>query len=94
MRGLLDFARQSRVVKTPTDLRGLIGEVVANQVLKTQGSGVAVRGEVQDDLPTLMLDAEQIRQMLDNLVQNGLDAIQGHGGGGGQRRAGAPRRTG
>ena len=27
MRGLLDFARQSRVVKTPTDLGALVGEV-------------------------------------------------------------------
>jgi two-component system NtrC family sensor kinase len=79
MRGLLDFARQSRVVKTKTDLKTLIEEVADNMSLKTRGTGVRVASEVQEDLPALMLDFEQIRQMLTNLVQNGVDAIQGQG---------------
>ena len=79
MRGLLDFARQSRVVKTQTDLGALIGEVVANMAMKTQGTAVRVSSEIQEDLPVLLLDSEQIRQMLTNLVQNGTDAIQGEG---------------
>ena len=39
MRGLLDFARQSRVVKALTDLGTLIREVVANLSLKAAGHG-------------------------------------------------------
>jgi two-component system NtrC family sensor kinase len=74
MRGLLDFARQSRVVKSPTDLGEVVRAVVADFALKVQGTGMAVHAEVADDLPPAMLDAEQIRQMLANLVQNGLDA--------------------
>jgi signal transduction histidine kinase len=79
MRGLLDFARQSRVVKTLTDLGTLIREVAANLSLKAEGTGIRVSCEIQDELPQLMLDGEQIRQMLTNLVQNGVDSIQGEG---------------
>ncbi len=79
MRGLLDFARQSRVVKAPTDLGAVMRAVAADFGLKVQGTGMAVRAEAADDLPEAMLDAEQIRQMLVNLVQNGLDACAGRG---------------
>src|SRR4030042_530226 len=79
MRGLLDFARQSRVVKALTDLGMLIREVVANLSLKAGGTGITVSCEIQDELPQLMLAGEQIRQMLTNLVQNGVDSIQGEG---------------
>jgi len=46
MRGLLDFARQSRVAKAPTDLGAIVREVIANLAQKVQGTGTAVRGEV------------------------------------------------
>jgi signal transduction histidine kinase/Fe-S-cluster-containing hydrogenase component 2 len=79
MRGLLDFARQSRVVKAPTDLGAVMRALAADFSLKVQGTGMAVHAEAADDLPEAMLDAEQIRQMLVNLVQNGLDACAGRG---------------
>jgi signal transduction histidine kinase/iron only hydrogenase large subunit-like protein len=81
MRGLLDFARQSRVVKTPTDL-GLIARDLADSMnMKLGESAIRVRAEVQDGMPRVSADGEQIRQMLVNLVQNGIDAINGAGGG-------------
>jgi signal transduction histidine kinase len=52
---------------------------VANLSLKADGTGIRVSCEIQDELPQLMLDGEQIRQMLTNLVQNGVDSIQGEG---------------
>jgi two-component system NtrC family sensor kinase len=76
MRGLLDFARQSRVVKAPTDLGTLIRDIVDSTLMKLGESPVRVRVEVEAGLPPLMLDAEQVRQMLANLVQNGVDAIE------------------
>jgi two-component system, NtrC family, sensor kinase len=80
MRGLLDFARQSRVVKTPTDMRALIEEVVSNMTLRVLDSNIRVRCDVQPDLPMAFVDGDQIRQMLVNLVQNGMDAIDGKDG--------------
>ncbi len=77
MRGLLDFARQSRVVKSPTDL-GLIARDIADSMnMKLGDGGARVRAEVQDGMPRVSADGEQIRQMLVNLVQNGLDALDG-----------------
>jgi two-component system, NtrC family, sensor kinase len=76
MRGLLDFARQSRVVKTPTDLGRLVHDLVDAMNVKLDPAVVRVRGEIAPGLPLLMLDADQVRQMLLNLVQNGIDAVE------------------
>jgi signal transduction histidine kinase len=76
MRGLLDFARQSRVVKTPTDLGRLVQELADSMNLKLDQSKVRVKCGISPSLPRLMLDADQVRQMLVNLVQNGLDAVE------------------
>jgi two-component system NtrC family sensor kinase len=75
MRGLLDFARHSRISKAPADLSELIHEVVSTIALKIDTARVKVICEVQDGLPIMMIDAGQIRQMLVNLVQNGIDAV-------------------
>jgi signal transduction histidine kinase/iron only hydrogenase large subunit-like protein len=76
MRGLLDFARQSRVVKSPTDLGRLIQELTDNMNLKLDGRTVRVKCAISPALPLLMLDSDQVRQMLVNLVQNGIDAVE------------------
>jgi len=76
MRGLLDFARQSRVVKTPMDLRRLVRDLVDTMNLKLDPKVVRVRCEIAPALPRLMLDADQVRQMLVNLIQNGIDAVE------------------
>jgi two-component system, NtrC family, sensor kinase len=76
MRGLLDFARQSRVVKTPTDLGLLVRDLADAMNMKLGDGPVLVRAEVEEGLPRLMLDGEQVRQMLVNLVQNGIDAVE------------------
>jgi signal transduction histidine kinase len=76
MRGLLDFARQSRVVKTPTDLGKLVQDLADTMNLKLDPAVVRVRGETAPALPPLMLDSDQVRQMLVNLVQNGTDAVE------------------
>ena len=79
MRGLLDFARQSRVVKQATDLAPLIEETIDNMRLKTKNPKIAISGEIQSGLPPVTVDADQIRQMLVNLIQNGIDSIEHKG---------------
>jgi len=75
VRGLLDFARQSRVSKAPTDVAVLADDVVAIMKPKAEEVGARLTTEVEDALPTMMIDADQVKQMLVNLVQNGLDAV-------------------
>jgi two-component system NtrC family sensor kinase len=75
MRGLLDFARHSRISKTQTDIKKLIDEVVSIMSLKAREEYISVTCNVQDALPMMMVDSSQVKQMLVNLVQNGIDAI-------------------
>jgi two-component system NtrC family sensor kinase len=75
VRGLLDFARQSRISKAPTDLTNLINEVQAIMAPKAEVAGVHLTWQIQDEFPTMMIDEAQIKQMLVNLMENGMDAI-------------------
>jgi len=75
VRGLLDFARQSRVSKASTDLVALIAEVLSVSAPQAKQAGVRLTSDVPDNLPEMVIDGTQIRQMLVNLVQNGIDSV-------------------
>jgi signal transduction histidine kinase len=79
VRGLLDFARQSRVTKTPTDLVALAHEVIVPMTPRAEAAGVRLWVDMPNNLPVMMVDKDQIKQMILNLVGNGIDAIA-HGG--------------
>ena len=74
VRGLLDFARQSRVNKIATNIGTLLNEIRAIINSRIAGSGVTLILDVPPDLPDVMMDAAQIKQLLINLVSNGIDA--------------------
>jgi len=76
VRGLLDFARQSRVSKSPTDLPQLVEAIMAIMKPRAEAAGVEVTAEVDPAVPVMMIDADQVKQMLVNLVRNGIEAIQ------------------
>jgi len=75
VRGLLDFARQSRISKVPTNLTTLIDDVLTIIDPKAKEEGVRVTCEMQDEFPMMTIDEDQVKQMLVNLVNNGIDAI-------------------
>lgn len=75
VRGLLDFARQSRLSKAPTDLGLLIQDVLSIETPRAEAKHVRLTGHVQEGLPTMMIDPNQIKQMLVNLVDNAIDAV-------------------
>jgi len=79
VRGLLDFARQSRVAKASTELTTLVPEVLSIVANKARAANARVVADVQPGLPTMMIDAMQIRQMLVNLVENAIDAVASGG---------------
>jgi len=79
VRGLLDFARQSRVSKSSTNLAEIIKDVVKVQGAVAQSANVILTYQIEDGMPRMMIDATQIKQLLVNLVQNGIDSISGKG---------------
>ena len=70
--GLLNFARQNKLVRQPTNLRTLV-----EQCLKTipEQSGVSVRIEQATDDLVAEIDRDHIAQVLTNLVANALAAM-------------------
>lgn len=69
---LLDFARESPVLLHPCPLRPLVEEVLC---VVPKREGVQVLNQVPEELPVPLLDREQFRQVLINLVQNAVEAI-------------------
>jgi len=70
--GLLNFARQSRVVRQPTDLGGLVKDL-----LRTFPREDDVEIVIDDQLadPVAEIDADQIVQVLTNLLANAQHAM-------------------
>jgi len=69
---LLDFARQNKVVREACDVRELVDRCV-RALPETDNVTVDVRHELDD--PTAELDADQIVQVLTNLVNNAVAAM-------------------
>lgn len=68
-----DYARTPPPQLIPLDLNALIAEI-----LDLYGGGVrsdAIRAELQPNLPRVLGDATQMRQVVHNLLQNAQDAI-------------------
>ena len=70
--GLLHFARQNKVVRSPNDLRELIDRAMRTIVVP---EGVEVRIEHQSADVVADVDRDQIVQVLANLVSNALAAM-------------------
>jgi nitrogen fixation/metabolism regulation signal transduction histidine kinase len=59
---------------SPLDLNELIGEVLGLY----EGSSATIDTELAADLPKVLGDATQIRQLIHNLLRNAEDALEGH----------------
>jgi signal transduction histidine kinase/iron only hydrogenase large subunit-like protein len=74
--GLLNFARQSKVVLLPTKIADLVERSLRGVPTP---AGVEVAVEHQDAAVTADLDADQIRQVLTNLLTNAVAAMPAGG---------------
>ncbi|CAN7573751.1 ATP-binding protein [Massilia sp. LjRoot122] len=72
-----DYARTPPAVLEPLDLNGLINEIL-QLYLAEDGSDV-IHAALAPDLPKVMGDATQLRQVIHNLVQNAQDALVDRG---------------
>jgi nitrogen fixation/metabolism regulation signal transduction histidine kinase len=68
-----DYARLPAALLHPLDLNGLVREVLA-LYQQPQEAG-RLHTELAADLPPIMGDHSQLRQVIHNLVQNALDAV-------------------
>ncbi|MBV9924663.1 MAG: PAS domain S-box protein [Acidobacteria bacterium] len=79
-RGLLDLSRQKRARRDPVDLNRVVAQ--AAQIFEKRGreeGGVRVEVEADPSVGEVATDEAMVRQVLDNLLANALDAA-GPGG--------------
>jgi two-component system sensor histidine kinase HydH len=75
---VLDYARPTKGNPAAVDLNGIVRRTV--QILSSdRDDEVALELDLVDDLPRIRVDAEQLRQVLMNLVRNATQAMNGRG---------------
>jgi two-component system NtrC family sensor kinase len=74
---LLRFARRNSLEKKPTSLQPLLKEVLALSEYHLQENDVDVKVSVAPGLPQVTLDEDQFKQILLNLLNNSMDAMDG-----------------
>lgn len=79
VRRLLDFARQSESTRARTSLNEVIEDVVALSHHLMHTSGVDLQLKLEQDLPWVLADSNQMKQVLLNLVHNALQAMPAGG---------------
>jgi len=76
---LLSYARTPKPVMEPTDINGLLEQIVDFAANHTDMHHVTVRTELSEELPEIMTDGDQIRQVAINLILNAGAAMSGGG---------------
>lgn len=75
VRQLLDFARQSESTRARADLNEIVEDVVSLTRHLVRTGGVQLNLELGQDIPWVSVDRNQIKQVLLNLIHNGLQAM-------------------
>ncbi len=75
VRRLLDFSRQSELLRVDTDLNEIISTVLQLVHHLAQTENVQVRMELWGDIPPIRADRNQIQQVILNLVHNAIQAM-------------------
>jgi nitrogen fixation/metabolism regulation signal transduction histidine kinase len=71
-----DYARLPAAVLKPVDLNALVQDIA--QLYEQDRAAVPLRLELEAACPKIMGDAQQLRQVIHNLVQNAQDASESH----------------
>jgi len=73
---LLDFSHpRTRMELTELNLNDLVREIVAMATVEAEAHGVSVFESYSEELGTVTIDGDRLRQVLLNLIRNALDAM-------------------
>jgi signal transduction histidine kinase len=79
VRRLLDFARQSESERARASLNEVVNDVVALSRHLMRTSGVTLKLDLENNLPWVLVDVNQMKQVLLNLTHNALQAMPAGG---------------
>lgn len=77
---ILDYARYMEPKLTDEDLNEIVSSCVYFIEVKADSRGIKIEKDLAPELPRVMLDRQQIKQVLLNLLLNAMDAIGASGG--------------
>lgn len=77
---ILDYARYMEPKLTDEDLNDIVSSCLYFIEVKADSRGIKIEKELASELPRVMLDRQQIKQVLLNLLLNAMDAIGERGG--------------
>lgn len=77
---ILDYARYMEPKLTDEDLNEIVASCLYFVEVKADRLGIKIEKELAPDLPRVMLDRQQIKQVLLNLLLNAMDAMGTRGG--------------
>lgn len=77
---ILDYARYMEPKLTDEDLNDIVSSCVYFIEVKADSRGIKIEKELASELPRVMLDRQQIKQVLLNLLLNAMDAMGDQGG--------------
>ena len=78
-RGLLDLSRQRRPHRTACDINEVAAQCARLMEDRIQSEGVKVKVNLDPEVGEVATDAGMMRQVLDNLMSNAIDALDGNG---------------
>jgi two-component system NtrC family sensor kinase len=73
-RGLLDLTHQRKARRVMADVNAIAKEC-AKTALQRAGAGTALQISIDEDLGEVATDVSMVRQILDNLLSNAIDAL-------------------
>ena len=79
IKDLLKFARLGPAQKRPTKLHEVIAESLVFVQFQQEHQGVEIVQDIREDLPEVVIDPDQLRQVFTNLVLNALQAMGNKG---------------
>jgi two-component system NtrC family sensor kinase len=77
--GLLNFARQGRLVTQETNLNALLDESIAQVEKQPSFEHIQIVRDFRSDLPRIVIDAAQMRQVFLNLLVNAAESMAAGG---------------
>jgi len=75
-RGLLDLSRQKRARREPVELNRVVGQATQVFEQRARERGVGVESRLDPSVGEVATDEAMVRQILDNLLSNALDAAR------------------